>query len=161
RSAFDLYLGALALPPGSHILMSAITHPDMVAIVEAHGLVPIPVDIEPATMMPNLTSLQRAWSPQAKILVVAHLFGGRHSLDSMVTFCRQHDLQLVEDCAQVHGGGYQGSPLAEASLFSFGPMKTGTAFGGAVAVVREATVLAAMVQCQQLYDPQSRLDYAA
>ncbi len=54
----------------------AITHPDMVAIVAAHGLVPVPVDIDTATMAPTLASLHRAISPQARALVVAHLLGG-------------------------------------------------------------------------------------
>jgi perosamine synthetase len=33
RSALDLYLGAVALPPGSEVIVSAITHPDMAEIL--------------------------------------------------------------------------------------------------------------------------------
>ena len=36
RSGFDLWLASLALPEGSEVLVSAITIPDMVRIVEAH-----------------------------------------------------------------------------------------------------------------------------
>ena len=38
RSAFDLLLAALSLPRGDEIAFSAVTHPDMVRIAEAHGL---------------------------------------------------------------------------------------------------------------------------
>ncbi len=47
RSGFDLWLEAIALPPGSEVLVSAITIPDMVRIIEEHGLVPVPVDVDP------------------------------------------------------------------------------------------------------------------
>ncbi len=42
RSAFDLLLRAMQLPPGSEVLLSALTVPDMVHIVHMHGLVPVP-----------------------------------------------------------------------------------------------------------------------
>ncbi len=36
RSAFDLLLRSLRLPPGSEVLLSALTVPDMVRIVHMH-----------------------------------------------------------------------------------------------------------------------------
>ena len=44
RSGFHLLLSALDLPAGSEVLVSAITHPDMIRILEAHRLVAVPVD---------------------------------------------------------------------------------------------------------------------
>lgn len=46
RSAFDLALRSLRLPPGSEVLLTALTVPDMVGIVRSHGLIPVPVDID-------------------------------------------------------------------------------------------------------------------
>jgi dTDP-4-amino-4,6-dideoxygalactose transaminase len=43
RSGFHLLLSALDLPAGSEVLVSAITHPDMIRILEAHRLVAVPV----------------------------------------------------------------------------------------------------------------------
>jgi dTDP-4-amino-4,6-dideoxygalactose transaminase len=37
RSALDLYLRAVALPRGSEVIVSAITHPDMAEILRHHG----------------------------------------------------------------------------------------------------------------------------
>ena len=50
RSAWDALLRSLELPPGSHVLMTAINIPDMRAIVEMHNLVPVPVDISVHTL---------------------------------------------------------------------------------------------------------------
>jgi perosamine synthetase len=62
RSGFDLLLGALALAPGEEVLVSAVTHPDMVRIIEAHGLRAVPVDLETSTLEPQCELLWRRLS---------------------------------------------------------------------------------------------------
>ncbi|MBC7541184.1 MAG: aminotransferase class I/II-fold pyridoxal phosphate-dependent enzyme [Candidatus Sericytochromatia bacterium] len=160
RSGFDLYLQALELPPGSEVLISAITHPDMVAIVRAQGFVPVPVDVDPATMAPDPAALRRAITPRAQVLVVAQLFGGHFDLADVLAVCRQHGLHLIEDCAQTYGGGYRGHPQADISLFSFGPLKTGTALGGAVMAVRDPAVHHRMTAIQAAYPVLPRREFA-
>ena len=46
RTGWDLLLAALELPAGSEVITSAVTIPDMVRIIEHHGLVPVPTDVE-------------------------------------------------------------------------------------------------------------------
>lgn len=58
RTAFDLYLKALELPRGSLVVCSALTIPDMVTIFEEHGLVPVPVDLDPDTLAPEPGALE-------------------------------------------------------------------------------------------------------
>lgn len=58
RTAFDLYLKALDLPRGSLVVCSALTIPDMVTIFEEHGLVPVPVDLDPETLAPEPGALE-------------------------------------------------------------------------------------------------------
>ncbi len=66
----------LALPKGSHILCSAVTIPDMIRIIERHGLVPIAIDISVDTLRMNLDILQKSIiTGQAKMILHAHLFG--------------------------------------------------------------------------------------
>ena len=101
--------------------MSAITHPDMVRIVEAHDLRPIPVDIDCDTLACRIDVLERALTPKTRLLVVAHLFGGRMSLAPLADVTRRDGLLLVEDCAQAfRGPADAGDALADVSLFSFG-----------------------------------------
>ncbi len=159
RSAFDLYLAAQRFPRGSEILLSAITHPEMVAIVAAHGLVALPIDLDPRTMAPRAELLDRALSPRTKALVVAHLFGGRLELDSLLAWCRRNGVLLLEDCAQAFGGGYRGDARADAAFFSFGPIKACTAVGGAVACVRDARILREMTVLQSHYPRQGRGEF--
>jgi perosamine synthetase len=77
RSAFDLLLCALDLPPGDEVLVSAVTHPDMVRILELHGLRPVPVDLDPWTLAPEPWSLRAAVTERTRAVLVAHLFGAQ------------------------------------------------------------------------------------
>src|SRR6476620_9859198 len=76
RSGFHLLLDAVDLPAGAAVLVSAITHPDMVRIIEAHGLVAVPVDLDIATLGPRLDLAERSLTHKTRAILVAHLFGG-------------------------------------------------------------------------------------
>jgi 1-acyl-sn-glycerol-3-phosphate acyltransferase len=142
RSAFDLALEALAFEPGDEVAVSAITHPDMVRVLEAHGLRALPVDVDADTLTPRADLLERLIGPRTRALLVAHLFGARADLAPLAGVCRRHGLLLIEDCAQsFRGPGDSGSPLADLSLFSFGATKTTTALGGCVVRVCDAQLL--------------------
>src|SRR5215471_15176388 len=104
RTGFDLWLQALALPKGSEVLVSAITIRDMVRIIEAHGLVPVPVDIDPDDLSVDLESLIRSITPRTRAILVAHLFGTRQPLDPILSIARKHGLFVAEDCAQAFAG---------------------------------------------------------
>lgn len=163
RSAFHLLLETAEWEPGDEVLLSAVTHPDMVRIVELHGLRPVPVDVDVATLAVDERALEAALaaSPRARALVVAHLFGARVDLDAAVDGARRHGLILVEDCAQsIAAAGDRGDPRADVSLFSFGFIKTATALGGALAVVRDPDLAAGMAKRHDAWPVQSRSAYA-
>lgn len=160
RSAFDLLLSALQLPPGSEVLISAVTINDMARIIEEHDLVPVPVDLDVQRMAPCLDSLELGLTAQTRALLVAHLFGGRIDLRPLAEFARRHGLMLVEDAAQAFvGDDYTGHDGADVSMFSFGPIKTATALGGALVRVRDDDLLRAMRRRQAGYPVQSRGDF--
>ncbi|MDQ4098663.1 MAG: aminotransferase class I/II-fold pyridoxal phosphate-dependent enzyme [Actinomycetota bacterium] len=161
RSAFDLLLTALALREGDEILVSAVTHPDMVRIAKLHGLRPVPVDIDPWTMVPDPLALREAIRDRSRAILVAHLFGARVDLEETAEVARQHGLLLVEDCAQsIEGPDDEGDARADVSLFSFGFIKTATALGGALAWVRNPHLAAAMGAVQEQWPVQPRCEYA-
>ena len=111
RSGFDLLLGALKLPRGSEVLVSAITIPDMIRIIEHHGLLPVPVDLDPQQVAPGIENWRRAVTPATRAILVAHLFGGRVAMEPILDLAAQKKLLVIEDCAQAYAGtGYQGHP---------------------------------------------------
>jgi perosamine synthetase len=160
RSGFHALLGALDLAPGSEVLFSAVTHPDMPRLAEHHSLRVLPIDLDRETLAPRPELVLRALTPRTRMVVVAHLFGGRVDLESIAAICRRHGLLLVEDCAQAFTGpGDTGDPQADVSMFSFGSLKTATALGGAVLTVRDERLLGRMRAVQATWPVQPRMSH--
>jgi perosamine synthetase len=160
RSGWDLWLGAQGLWAGDEVLVSAVTHPDMVRIISEHGLRAVPVDIDPWTLTPRSCVLEAAFTPRTRVVLVAHLFGGRMDLGGVAKFARERGVLLVEDCAQAFKGPKRmGDPLADVSMYSFGTLKTSTALGGAILRVRDREVLDRMRWIQASYPSQGRGGY--
>jgi perosamine synthetase len=159
RSGFDLFLQAVAWPPGSEVLVSAINIPDMIALLRHHGLVPVPLDISIETLSIDPARIAAACTPDTRAVLVAHLFGARTNLDSIASMARDRRLHILEDCAQAYDGTYRGHPASEMCMFSFGPIKTSTALGGGVLTVRDETIVQRMRNLQARYAAQSRLRF--
>jgi perosamine synthetase len=171
RSGFEVYLETLirsgAIQRGDEVLMSALTIPDMWKVVEHHGLVPVPVDVEARTLAPRPGAWQAAASPRTRLALVAHLFGTRVPLEPLDALRRaraargEPSILVLEDCAQAHtGADFRGDPLADVSMFSFGPIKTATALAGGVLCVRDRAVLDTMRTSQAQWPVQSTWGYA-
>ena len=166
RTGFDLLLQALRLPAGSEVIMSAITIPDMIAIVRRHGLVPVPLDLEFNTLAPTPRALQSAITTKTRLIVVAHLFGVCVPMAPIVEVAKEHDLFVVEDCAQSFEGwetigcSQLSHSTADARLYSFGPIKTATSLGGAVVQIRDTRVLAEMRNIHDRYPVQEQRSFA-
>jgi perosamine synthetase len=157
RSGFDLLLAALELPAGSEVLMTAVTISDMVRIVEHHGLVAVPLDLELSTLAPRLEAIEAAITPRTRAIVVAHLFGSRVPMKPIVEIARRRGLLVIEDLAQGYAGPHDlGDAESDAALFSFGTIKTATALGGALLRIRDPALLHRMRAIQSGYPVQSR-----
>ena len=157
RSGFDLLLQCLALPRNSEILVSAITIRDMVSIIERHGLRAVPVDIDPESCSLRCDLLAQAITPRSKAILVAHLFGSRMRMEDIIEIARRHHLYVFEDCAQAYAAdGYRGHPASDVAMFSFGPIKTATALGGAMFSFRDSVLCSAVKKLQRQYPVQPR-----
>src|SRR5215470_18059623 len=75
RAGFDLFLKAQAWPPGSEILMSALTIREMADIARKHGLVPVPLDLNLDKLAPVVSTMEATITPRTRAIVIAHLFG--------------------------------------------------------------------------------------
>lgn len=162
RSSLCALLQSVDWEPGSEVLVSAVTITDMPRLIEAFGFVPVPVDIDPQTLAPDLQDLERHIGPKTRAILVAHLFGARMDLEPVVRVAERHGLMLLEDCAQAFvGPAWRGHPRATVSMFSFGTLKTMTALGGAVAVVRDPALRDRMRRAQASWPLQTRGAFAS
>ena len=160
RSGFDATLGALNFPKGSEILVSALTIRDMEKIILEHGLVPVPIDVDPNRLDLDYASLESACTEKTKAILIAHLFGSRMRMDPIVGFARTRDFILFEDCAQAFiGSEYQGDPRSDVRMFSFGPIKTATALGGGQFFFRDPALREKVEAIQDAWPRRSQLNF--
>lgn len=168
RSALDLALLARGWPRGTRVLVSALTIPDMVRVLEAHGLAVQPLDVDPRTLEPDLAqaaallAANAAEGARSGALLLAHLYGTRIALDRWHALAEEHGVELWEDGAQAWTGDeWRGDERSDLVFLSFGPIKTGTALAGGLVRAKDDTLLGAMRGLQRQWPAQSRGAYAA
>jgi perosamine synthetase len=135
-AALELALLALHLPPDSEVIMPGFTFPATAHAALLHGLVPVPVDIDPETFNMAPEAAAEAIGPRTSAIMPVHQFGLMADLDAIGALADQHDLAMVEDAACALGAtspaGAAGA-VGRAGCFSFHPRKTiTTGEGGAV-----------------------------
>lgn len=130
RAAILLALEMFQVGPGKRVLVPTYHCPTMVAPIVALGAEPIfyPIDRNGS---PVLSWLQNTRSADVDVILVTHLFGLPQPLLQIRSWCDQHGVRLIEDCAHALFGvsddravGLWGD-LAIASLTKFLPVSEG------------------------------------
>jgi len=143
--ALELSLEALDLPRGSGVLVASNSYIATILAIQRAGLVPVLVEPDLDTFNTDPSRLRAALVPGVRAVCVTHLFGKACRMDEIGGFAREHDLRLVEDCAQSHGAKLHGrttGTFGDAGCFSFYPTKNLGAVGDAGAVVTDDAALA-------------------
>ncbi|XP_002739173.1 uncharacterized protein LOC100367139 [Saccoglossus kowalevskii] len=160
RSGFDLYLRVMKYPPGSEIIMSAISIPDMAVIIKHHGLRPVPIDVCAETLGPKVDVLESLITEKTVAVLVAHIYGKWFKMEDIIRISHLHKLHVLEDCAEgFHGLQNVGHPESDLAFFSFGVIKVSSAFGGGIVKIRDAKLYNSMREFHALYPMQSDSEY--
>jgi len=161
RSALDLYLQRKKFPKGSEILMTSVNIPDLSQMFRFHGLIPVPVDIDPDTLLPTIEDVKEATTEKTVAMMISHLYGTNMEVDSLIDYCHENKLDFLEDSAETFCGlKYQGNPRADFTYISFGTIKTCTSLGGGIVIVRGNEMLyREMKEVQEAYPLMKRKDY--
>ncbi len=143
RMAFYYILKALDLPPGSEIVLPALTFWVVPALASVAGLKVVFADVDPATFTLDPAALERAITPATRAVVPTHLYGLPCDMDAILGIAARHNLKVIEDCAHALGATYGGRPvgtLGDAGFFSFQTLKPLNCYGGGLALVRDQAV---------------------
>lgn len=160
RTALDAFLGIMNFPAGSEVIFTAINIPDMVYVVESHGLKVVPVDLDLDTLAPKPELVELAVNDKTVAILAAHLYGKWINLDKVFEVARAHGLYVLEDCAEsFQGFKMKGHELSDLSFFSFGSIKHYTSLGGAVVGVKNPKILKKMRAKVEQYPIQSQWTY--
>jgi hypothetical protein len=160
RTGLDLFLQAMNFPHGSEVIVSAINIPSIVHILHHHSLRPVPIDIDARTLGPKLDQVFDLLSNKTVAFLLAHIYGRWFDIEPFIQVAKMKGLMVIEDCAEAFCGFHRtGHPLSDISLFSFGPIKYCTAFGGAIAKVKSHEIYLRMQNLHSTYPFESSRAY--
>lgn len=137
--ALELAVQSLDYPNDSEIIVQGNTYiASCLGVVNnRHKLVVC--DCDPTTHMIDVNDLKAKITSKTRVLILVHLFGSMPNMDEILALCKEHNILLIEDCAQAHGAmwnGQRAGSFGTLSCFSFYPGKNLGAYGdgGAICV---------------------------
>jgi dTDP-4-amino-4,6-dideoxygalactose transaminase len=135
--ALVLSLRVCDLPPGSEVIVPSNTYIATILAILQAGLRPVLAepDIDSYNIDPK--KIEEKISKNTSAILVVHLYGKCCDMDAITGIARQHNLYVIEDCAQSHGAKYKERPagsFGDLAAWSFYPTKNLGALGDAGAI---------------------------
>jgi dTDP-4-amino-4,6-dideoxygalactose transaminase len=121
-SALHVALASLGVGPGDEVITPSYTFIASSFCVLQAGAVPVFADVERETHTLSPESIRACLSPRTKAIIAVHLYGCMCDMDPIMQIAREHNLFVIEDCAQAHGGVYKGKKagsIGHCNAFSF------------------------------------------
>lgn len=118
------------------------------------GATPHYIDVDPATRNISAEEIRKALHLKPSAIIVTHLYGRMADIDSIVSLASQHDIPVIEDCAQAHGASDEGKKagsFGDIGCFSFYPTKNLGALGDGGAIVTNNPSLAEKIRKLKQY----------
>lgn len=142
-SAIQLAIKLAGVKPGDHVLCSDMTFAATVNPVSYEGGIQVFVDSEADTWNMSPEALEKAFEkyPDAKVVVMAHLYGTPGKMDELIAICKKHNAILVEDAAEALSSEYRGvkcGTIGEYNALSFNGNKIITTSGGGMLITKSA-----------------------
>ena len=143
--ALELALWGIGVQPGDEVITVANTFAATAEAIVRCGAIPRFVDVDPQTLLMDVTRLEDAITPRTGAIVPVHLYGSCVDIGAVMAIAQRHGIDVIEDAAQAQGArtrGKRAGATARAGCFSFYPGKNLGACGDAGGVVTSDTELA-------------------
>lgn len=99
-------LGDRAIKRGDEVITVAAGFPTTVNPIIQFGAIPVFVDVALPGFDIDVTQLENAYSPKVKAVMLAHSLGNPFNLQEVLSFCKHHNLWLIEDNCDALGSEY-------------------------------------------------------
>ena len=106
--ALDVALQALDIGAGDEVIVTPRTFIASISSVVNAGATPVFADVDEATGNIAPESIAAVLTAKTKGIVCVHLAGWPCDMDGIMALAEQHNLYVIEDCAQAHGTRYKG-----------------------------------------------------
>ena len=97
----------LGIGAGDEVIVQGNTYIASVMGITINGATPVFVEPDEYFNM-DASKIKEKITNRTKAVLVVHLYGQASNMEPIVQICREHNLKLVEDCAQSHGALFNG-----------------------------------------------------
>lgn len=157
--ALHLALAASGVCPGDEVITSPFTFIATAEAIRYVGATPVFVDIEPDTFNLDLDQVAGAITSRTRAVIPVHLFGQPVDMPRLQKLAAEHDLLLIEDCAQSWGAtraGTQTGAFGVSGCYSFFPSKNLGCYGDGGMVGTNSDKLAEELQVLRNHGSRER-----
>jgi perosamine synthetase len=141
--AIHLALLALGIGPEAEVIVPTLTYVASVNAIAYTGATPVFCDSLKSTWQMDPDDVRRKITPRTRAILAVHLYGQPCEMEELVKMAREHNLFLVEDCAEAFGTYYKGrhvGTFGDIGTFSFFGNKTITTGEGGMVVTGDDTL---------------------
>lgn len=135
--ALYLALRACGIGAGDEVITTPFTFIATAEVISTINAQPVFVDIDATTFNLDVEQVAAAITPRTKAIIPVHLFGQPVDMTAVMKIAQEHNLMVIEDCAQSTGASWCGQKvgsIGHIGCFSFYPTKNlgGCGDGGAI-----------------------------
>lgn len=106
--ALDVALKALGVGVGDEVIVTSRTFLASISCVVTAGAVPIFADVDRDSQNITAATIMPMISSRTRVIICVHLAGWPCDMSEIMQLADQHNLYVIEDCAQAHGAKYKG-----------------------------------------------------
>ncbi|MDX3775719.1 DegT/DnrJ/EryC1/StrS family aminotransferase, partial [Chromatiaceae bacterium AAb-1] len=149
------------LKDGDEVIVPANTYIASVLAITENRLKPVLVEPDERTYNLCPEKVKAAITPNTKAILPVHLYGLISPMPELMQLANQHNLLVLEDCAQAHGASInrkKAGSFGHAAGFSFYPGKNLGALGDAGAVTTNDDELANVLLALRNYGSHKKYE---
>jgi len=106
--ALDLALHSLNIKAGDEVIVTSRTFIASISSIVNAGAIPVFADVELDNQNISARTIAPVLTGKTKAIICVHLAGWPCEMDDIMALAKQHNLFVIEDCAQAHGAKYKG-----------------------------------------------------
>jgi len=134
-AALDIAIAALGIGPGDEVITTPYTFIASATCILQNCAIPVFADVDLRTRNIDPNAIRDKITDRTKAIIVVHIGGHPAAMDEIMEMAEEHDLYVIEDCAQAHLAEYKGEivgGIGHIGIFSFQESKNMTAGEGGI-----------------------------
>lgn len=146
---------------GDEVIVQANTYIASVLAITENDLIPVLVEPDADSYNLSISNVEAAITNKTKVILPVHLYGQISPMPEIMALAKQHNLLVLEDCAQSHGAmidGIKCGNWGDAAGFSFYPGKNLGALGDAGAITTNDAQLAYTLKALRNYGSHKKYE---